>query len=513
MAPGRVLLVAGSDCSGGAGLEAGQKVLAAQTCYAMTATTALTVQNTKGVSDIHVVPSEFVERQMDACLGDIGADVVVTGMLAAADTVEVVARQLVKHAVSTVVVDPVVVSTSGARLLPVDAVRSLVQHLLPLATVLMPNLPEVKILIDEAELDFPDSRSATIQSTADVEALGRRIQALGPAWVLIKGGHLPLRTDLTVATTTAERAVVVDVLLGPDNFVLRLQSPWQDSTSTHGTGCSLAAAISSGLAKGLDVPDAVRAACRYVEAAIRTAPGLGSGHGPLGHFHSTYHLPFSPGYFVEYLLARPDVSAVWRSFVHHPFVLALGHGTLPLPSFKGYIVQDYLFLIQFSRACALAAYKANNVADIDSASQTTAYILREMQLHIKYCASFGISLSEMQATEEHQACTAYTRYVLDVGHAQDRLALHMALAPCILGYTAAARMLCARPETRRGGNPYWEWIRSYADDDNRRAADRYAALLEDEMPSQPPSRIEELVVIFIQAIKMELGFWDMFPHA
>lgn len=425
-------------------------------------------------------------------------------MLAAADTVEAVARQLVKHAVPLIVIDPVIVSTSGARLLPDEAVSSLINHLLPLGTIVTPNLPEAQLLVGDSNLD-------TIRSVADIEALGRRIQGLGPEWVLVKGGHLPLREDLSVAEMESERAYVVDSLIGPGGVVLRMTSLWVDSVSTHGTGCSLAAAISSGLAKGSAVPDAVRAACRYVEVAIRKAPGLGRGHGPLGHFHSTYCLPFSPGYFVEYLLARPDVKPLWHSFIHHPFVLALGDGSLPLESFKGYIVQDYLFLIHFSRAYALAAYKANNMADIESAIQTTTNILHETKLHVQYCASFGISLSEMKATPEHQACTAYTRFVLDLGNAQDRLALNASLAPCIMGYAAAARMLSARKETRREGNPYWEWIRNYDGEDSRRAAGRCAGLLEDEMLLQSPARIEELVGIFLHAIKMEMGFWEMFP--
>ncbi|RDA86257.1 hypothetical protein CP532_5088 [Ophiocordyceps camponoti-leonardi (nom. inval.)] len=502
------------------GLEAGQKVLAAQGCYAMTATTALTVQDTTGVHGIHVVPAEFVERQMDACLKDIGADVIVTGMLATADTIEAVSRQVTKHGVSNVVVDPVVVSTSGAQLLPHDAVRSLIKYMLPQATVLTPNIPEAELLLEEAnkhvryedESDVPGQYNA-VQSIKDFEALGRRLQALGPTWVLVKGGHVPLGANLKAASTAAERAVVMDALCGPDGYFLSLQSPWQDSTSTHGTGCSLAAAIASGLAQGSDVPDAVRMACRYVEAAIRAAPGLGSGHGPLGHFHSTFHLPFSPGYFIEYLLARPDVSSLWHSFVHHPFVKALGDGSLPLRSFKGYITQDYLFLIQFSRAYALAAYKANNVADMNSANSLSEYALRETQLHVNFCASFGISLLEMEATEEHQACTAYTRYVLDVGHAQDLVALHMALAPCMLGYAAAARMLRDDPGTRMDGNPYREWIRNYTGDDSSGAVAQCSRQLEDMMLSVSPSRVEELVCIFIHATKMEMGFWNMFPYA
>ncbi|XP_044717645.1 phosphomethylpyrimidine kinase domain-containing protein [Hirsutella rhossiliensis] len=487
MAPGRVLLVAGSDSSGGAGLEAGQKVLAAHGCYAMTATTALTVQNTTGVKGIHVIPSTFVEQQMEACLEDVGADVITTGMLAAADTIEAIARQVVKHKTRALVVDPVMVSSSGAQLLPHEAIRGLSQHLLPLTTVLTPNLPEAKLILAEAgnSGSVPPPQGA-IESVVDVEALGRQIQAMGPQWVLLKGGHLPFRADMTVASTEAEREVVVDVLLGPDDFVLRLQSPWQESMSTHGTGCSLAAAISSGLSKGQNVPVAVRAACRYIEAGIRSAPGLGNGCGPLGHFHSIQHLPFSPGYFVEYLLDRPDVKA-------------------------GYIIQDYLYLIHFARANALAAYKAKNVDDINRATEIVGHILRELQLHINYCESFGVSLSEMKATEENQACTAYTRYVLDVGQSDDWLALQMALAPCLLGYGAVAQMLDADPKTRREGNTYWPWIQNYIADDYVQAVELGSQLLEESMRLQSPSRIEELVKIFIHATKMEIGFWEMFP--
>ena len=204
-------------------------------------------------------------------------------------------------------------STSGATLLPEEAVRQLIKHLIPLTTVLTPNIPEAKLIVQESGADPGEIRSA-----ADLETLARRIQALGPQWVLVKGGHLPFRRrDMAVGEAPGDKEVVVDVLVGPGEAdVLKVESRWQESTSTHGTGCSLAceymsipglarhgltlssaAAIASGLAKGMAVPDAVRSACRYIQAGIRTAPGLGGGHGPLNHFHSTYTLPFSPYVF------------------------------------------------------------------------------------------------------------------------------------------------------------------------------------------------------------------------
>ncbi|KAM0431048.1 hypothetical protein ACHAPT_005686 [Fusarium lateritium] len=506
MSQGRVLVIAGSDSSGGAGLEADQKVIAAHGCYAMTATTALTAQNTQGVQAIHVIPADFVAQQIEACVEDVGVDVIKTGMLAAAETIEMVERIVVKHNIPALVVDPVMVSTSGATLLPNEAVQQLCKHLLPHTTVLTPNIPEAFLILSQNGQPAPE-----VRSVEDLEAVARSIQALGPEWVLVKGGHVPMREDLTVAAAEEERRFVVDVLVGGEGEVVRVQSPYQASTSTHGTGCSLASAIASNLAKGLDAPKAVRSACRYIEAAIRTAPGLGKGHGPLNHFHSTYSLPFAPGYFIEWLLERPDVRDVWREFVYHPFVMAIGDGTLPLESFKGYIVQDYLYLIHFSRANALAAYKVQNVEDISRATAIVQHIMHELKLHTSYCESFGISLAEIQATEEKQACTAYTRYVLDIGQNGDWLGLQVALAPCLLGYGAVARMLHEHEDTVRENNTYWAWIKNYNEDDYTQAVRLGSELLEKHLQLQSPSRIEELVKIFVQGLKLEIGFWDMFP--
>ncbi|PHH58768.1 hypothetical protein CDD81_4597 [Ophiocordyceps australis] len=510
---GRVLLVGGSDCSGGAGLEAGQRVVAAHGCYALTATTALTAQDTKGVWGVHVVPARFVEQQMEACLDDVGADVIVTGMLASSDTVEAVAAQVQRRGLP-VIVDPVVAATAGTELLPPAALQTLLARLLPLTTLLTPNLPEARLIL---------GHDAPVESPADLELLARRIQALGPRWVLVKGGHLPLPASACQSAPPTAR-VVVDVLVGPNAPALHLVSPWQHTSSTHGTGCTLAAAIAALLARSIlhhghahlhsDIPPAVRAACRYVEAAIRAAPGFGRGHGPLGHLHSLCLLPFAPGYFVEYLLARPDVSPVWHRFLNHPFVHALGHASLPLDSFKGYLVQDYLFLLHFSRAHALAAYKAQTIDDISAAAQTMAQICRETNLHLSYCHSFGISLSDIKATPEHQACIAYTRYVLDIGHTADALALRMALFPCLLGYAAVAAALDSSPSTlRHDANPYWPWIQNYLADDYCRTVESGSRLIEDQMRLQSPSRIQEYINTFIHATRMEIAFWDMFPSS
>ncbi|KAK3334031.1 Phosphomethylpyrimidine kinase-domain-containing protein [Cercophora scortea] len=506
MAPGRVLVIAGSDSSGGAGLEADQKVIAAHGCYAMTATTALTAQNTKGVYDIHHVPADFLRKQIDACIDDIGIDVVKTGMLASAGTIEAVVKALEDHKVKTVVVDPVMIATTGAQLLPSESLRGLRTRLLPLSTILTPNIPEARLLLADAGYGH-----MPIETSGDLDVIARALQELGPKWVLIKGGHCPFRSDGTVARTADENEIIVNVLCG-EGQIIRIQSPYQDSRNTHGTGCSLASAIASNLAKGMDVVKAVKDGCRYVEAAIKTAPGLGGGNGPLDHFHSVQTLPFSPGHFIDYLLERPDVADVWGRFVNHPFVLAMGDGSLPLESFKGYLIQDYLYLVHFARANALSSYKAKNLKDIGASAEIVTHIFKEMSLHVEYCRGFGISREQMEAAEEKEACTAYTRYVIDIGHSEDWIALQLAMAPCLLGYGVIGKQLHEDPRSKTEGNLYWTWIQNYVAEDYTAAVTTGSELLERHALLQSPTRIEELVNIFIQATRMEIGFWDMYAH-
>ncbi|KAJ4424111.1 trifunctional hydroxymethylpyrimidine kinase/phosphomethylpyrimidine kinase/thiaminase [Gnomoniopsis sp. IMI 355080] len=531
MVSGRVLVIAGSDSSGGAaspthrftrsGLEADQKVIAAHGCYAMTATTALTAQNTTGVSAIHTIPPAFLRKQIDAVFDDMGVDVVKTGMLAGAETVSAVVAALFddddderegqgqgQRNFRALVVDPVMIATTGAELLPHTALREMRERLLPRATVVTPNVPEARMLLADAGVSEAE---VEVERVEDLEVLGAKLLKLGMEWVLVKGGHVPFRKDHRIART-AEKEIVVDVLMGKGGECVRMETGWKDSTSTHGTGCSLASAIASNLAKGMDVPSAVRAACRYVEAGIRTAPGFGKGNGPLNHFHSTQTLPFVPDRFVEWMLERPDVAPVWDQFVNHPFVMAMGNGTLPLESFKGYLVQDYLYLIHFARANALAAYKSKNMADIAAAAGIVLHIDRETNMHLRYCQSFGLSREDMEKTEEKLACTAYTRYVLDIGQSEDWLALQIALAPCLLGYGAVAKMLHGHSNTKKEANHYWDWIENYVADDYVQAVKTGSDLLERNAVLQSPSRIEELVKIFIHATKMEIGFWEMFPY-
>lgn len=288
----RILVIAGSDSSGGAGLEADQKVIAAHGCYAMTATTALTAQNTQGVYDVHAVPPAFLRKQIDANFSDIGVDVVKTGMLASAESISTVAAALKDYNAQTVVVDPVMVATTGAKLLPESALSAMTNELFPLTTLLTPNIPEANALWEHLNMEPPP-----IYQLVDFQNyVGSLFAVLDCEWLLVKGGHLPFEDSGLVASTPESSDMVVDILYGPRSLApspTLFTTQYQFTKHTHGTGCSLASAIACNLAKGLYMTDAVKAAQHYIEVAIRTAPGLGKGNGPLNHFHSTYTMPFS----------------------------------------------------------------------------------------------------------------------------------------------------------------------------------------------------------------------------
>ena len=259
---GRVLIVAGSDSGGGAGIQADLKTVSALGGYGATAITALTAQNTRGVFGIHPVPPDFVRQQMELVLDDIGADCVTTGMRAAVPIIEAVAASLDSHAGGVpLVVDPVMVAKGGAPLLAGDAAQALIDTLVRRATLITPNLPEAEVLLGRS-----------IAGAADMAPAARDLLALGCGAVLLKGGHL-------------DGDELIDVLAQASG-VTAFASRRIASTATHGTGCTLASAIACGLAQGMDLVHAVERARTYVRRAIETAPGLGHGHGPLNHLHA-----------------------------------------------------------------------------------------------------------------------------------------------------------------------------------------------------------------------------------
>ena len=268
----RVLSIAGSDSGGGAGIQADLKTFAALGCYGMTAVTALTAQNTTGVRTIHGVPAEMLRDQIDAVIEDIGADAVKIGMLHSPELVHQVASAIDRHVLTNIVLDPVMVATSGAVLIANDAVQQLVSELFHRTSLVSPNLDEAALLVGQP-----------LTCEADMHQAAHQMLAMGARAVLVKGGHL-----------TGD--VVSDVLATADGQVMWMRAPRVQSANTHGTGCTLSSAIAAYLALGHLLPEAVQAAHQYVRDALVAGAGVRTGHGsgPLNHARAPVEMRLKP---------------------------------------------------------------------------------------------------------------------------------------------------------------------------------------------------------------------------
>jgi hydroxymethylpyrimidine/phosphomethylpyrimidine kinase len=262
----RALTIAGSDSGGGAGIQADLKTFFAFGVYGTSAITAITAQNTRGVTAVQSLPAELVTAQIEAVASDIGADAVKTGMLATAAIVEAVAAAIEALDLPNVVVDPVMVAKSGDRLLDEEAYAAMCAELFPRAMVVTPNIPEAEAFAGLA-----------IRTAEDVREAARRLHRRGPRFVLVKGGHLP-------------GDEVVDVLFDGHGF-REFRGPRVEGPNTHGTGCTFAAAIAAQLALGLDLGEAIAGARDYLAGAIAHGPAVGFGHRPLDHGWRTRHAP------------------------------------------------------------------------------------------------------------------------------------------------------------------------------------------------------------------------------
>ncbi|BGP34640.1 trifunctional hydroxymethylpyrimidine kinase/phosphomethylpyrimidine kinase/thiaminase [Rhodotorula toruloides] len=505
----RVLTIAGSDSGGGAGIQADLKTIAAFHCFGTSAITALTAQNTLGVQAVEGVSPSFVVKQIESVLEDIGADAIKTGMLYDEETIRAIVGMLEKRYGQDkeslrLVVDPVCVSTSGHSLLPLSAVDSLRKDLLPWATVLTPNIPEAEYLAGW--------ESGTIRSVEDMERCAKELANTGARWVYLKGGHMPIEKG------AAGDRVVVDLLW---DARAKKAATWErrylDVKNTHGTGCTLAAAAASELARGKTVPEAVRCAADFVASAIATSYSIGNGSGPVNHFHGlmsrTLPLPnpHSPTPFTDYLIAYNP--SAWSRYVNHPFPQGLADGTMPLEAFLHFIQQDYHFLKQYGRSNALAAYKTEDMRLMAGSIQIVNDVVRETEMHVKYCEKYGISHAQLQAIPESVTNIAYTRYVLDVASKGDLLDARVVTAPCLIGYGEVGRRLVnATSGVNRdeSTNPYWGWIAEYGGDWYQGAVKTGIDVLEQTLHDSPisPSRLADLARVFEKATELEIAFWD-----
>ncbi|KAJ8494986.1 hypothetical protein ONZ51_g1948 [Trametes cubensis] len=541
IAPPNVLTIAGSDPSGGAGIQADLKAFTAFGCYGMSVITALTAQNTLGVQGVHPAPPEFVKQQLRSILDDLEVNAIKTGMLFDAANTRAVARTLKAHYSETesmppLVVDPVCVSTSGHTLLAPEAVQVVIDELCPLAALITPNKAEAELLLSQ-------KRGATvnISSLEDMISSAESLLALGCKAVLLKGGHVELtlsdveklaaaRQDVTVVREEllldnmeilqvnerdlSTRPLVVDVLREAEKTTLFV-SPRIESSSTHGTGCTLSAVIASLCSKGNTVAEATRQATAFTHVGIETAFPVGHGHGPLNHLHALTQRIIPPVSHFSSAKTYSHAARTWKAYVEHDFVKQLAKGTLPKECFLHFIKQDYLYLKYYARAYGLLVAKSSTYSSIQSATQTIINIINEVSTHKAFCAQWGISETDLASTPESPSTTAYGAYLIDMGLQGDSAKLIMALAACLLGYGEVGLWLkkeAAKPNSwvKLEGNAYLRWIEDYSGEQYQNAVKLGLETIEALAVADPPSalRFKEWCDIWEKCTQLEKGFWD-----
>ena len=474
--------IAGSDSSGGAGIQADIKTMTMNGVYAMSAVTALTAQNTTGVSGIVEVSPEFLRQQIDMVFTDIFPDAVKIGMVSSSGLIHAIADSLRHYGARNVVVDPVMVSTSGAKLISDDAVKTLADELLPLATVATPNIPEAEILSGMKILTRDDMEKAAAKISGDYGCA-----------VLVKGGHSVNDAD--------------DVLCEGGNLTW-FHGARIDTTNTHGTGCTLSSAIAANLAKGSTLADSVRLAKEYISGALGAMLDLGKGSGPMMHnFCLT-------GKFAQKRDLRgilmASVSDMWPEYNNHPFVRGLETGTLDPQKFRRYIIQDYLYLNEYAKVFAVGIAKAKFLDTMQLFSKVIDAIANvEMNVHKGYMARLGVTQEELDSASRKLPNLSYTSYMLRVAYEEGEPEVLAAILSCALSYEDIAKEIVRRNPESVNHELYGTWIRTYSGEDYCGLNNVLASFLERAAEDYSASQVAHLAEIFRECSLYEMGFWDM----
>ena len=439
-----VLSIAGTDPTGGAGIQADLKSIAANGGYGMSAITALVAQNTRGVREVHYPPAAFLRAQLDAVSDDVAVDAVKLGMLGTAEIIRTVDEWLRRVQPPVVVLDPVMIATSGDRLLDAAAEAALFE-LCADADVLTPNVPELAVLAGAEPAE--DWVGVLAQAATVARATG--------ALVVAKGGHL-------------DDGQVFDALVGRDGPLIQLAHPRIATTNTHGTGCSLSSALATRYAVTGDWSRALTEATDWLAAALADAELLdvGAGHGPVHHLGPVWSRAggVTAGRVTDWWWQQ---SADLREQINElPFVRQLGDGTLPRDAFTWYLAQDARYLHRYAGALAVAARLAPDTDERDFWHEcSTSAIATELQLHESWVAA-----DVVEATVPSPVTTAYLDHFAAAEESGDYAVLTAALLPCFWIYADVGETLAA---LNRPDHPYTDWLATYADEtfaeSNRRA--------------------------------------------
>ena len=466
------LTIAGSDPSGGAGIQADLKTFSALRCYGMSVITALTAQNTQGVQAIQSLPAEFIQSQMQSVFNDIEVNAMKVGMLERREIIETVATFLrgFQNA-RNIVIDPVMFSKTGHLLLAEDAVEALKQLIVPLATILTPNTHEAAKLL-----------GISIKNEEEMLGAALNLLALGPQAVIVKGGSCSPGND----------CLVIKGRVDP----LWIRGPAINTRHVHGTGCSFSAAITSYLAQGEEVLTAVQKAKDYINGAIADGSyyQLGKGVGPVNHFYAAW--PYQ--YFTQ--KAWLETMPLFRRIQEHPFIEKMADNSLESEIFSFYVQQDHLFLAERAKAFAILAARAPSVEVKDYLT------LRAQQ---SWEASEGIfekyAIDRPSVIVMSPACKDYTEYMVDIAQNGGFLEGLTAQLPCSIMYQKLGEHLRSnflQP------NKFVVWVNTYSSPERRKTVEVFVGLVDKVALSDTHENIDAAKRAFQKASQYEFEFWD-----
>lgn len=501
-----ILSIAGTDPTGGAGIQADLKSIAAAGGYGMCVVTSLVAQNTQGVREIHTPPQEFLKAQLDAVFDDVEVDAVKIGMLGDAETTKTVSDYLAAHKVPVVVVDPVMVATSGDRLLSADAEEALRQFVKDHATVVTPNIPELAVL------------AGTEPASTFDEALeqGKAYAREANVAVLVKGGHL-------------KSGAASNALVQPDGTTHTAHVPRVETKNTHGTGCSLSSALATRISLTDDPQAATSWVSSWLHEAIAHADELnvGQGHGPVHHFHRLYRLaaagssqpwdisgdadpdttPLEPkipaaGPHTQALWDRA-AAKVWPDTLHLPFIQALRSGDLPEEDFAFYLLQDAAYLREYARALASVSVKAPTPeTQLWWAVSAENAIHGESGLHRNWFAQHGLDESDVEISP---VTNAYVNHLKAQGAIAEYPVAAAAMLPCFWLYAEVGLHLA---EANHPEHPYHDWLSMYGGEDFVGGVERCLAVVEEALEAATDAERERATEAFMLACYHELEFFD-----
>ncbi len=485
----RILSIAGTDPTGGAGIHADLKSIAANGGYGMAVVTALVAQNTQGVRSVHTPPVAFLRQQLDAVSDDVTIDAVKIGMLADIDVIHEVRSWLDAHRPPLVVLDPVMVATSGHRLLDPQAEQAL-RDLIPLADLVTPNVPELAVLLAEP----------TAANWAEAVEQGKRLSARTGVTVLVKGGHFD-------ETNCPDALVNTHGLLAQS--VVECASPRIATKNTHGTGCSLSSAMATVQARTGDWAASLAEVKDWLQDALTHADDLevGQGHGPIHHFHRLFAgasaAPAASAKFSATLWR--DVELIRTQIFNLPFITDLGTGSLDERDFSYYLAQDALYLATYARVLA----RASEIAPTTYAQRFLADSARrcrdvELELHRNWLEQREVS------SEASPVTTGYLDHLLGLAEDANYPVLLAALLPCYWLYADVGERLhtnfLARTET--AVHPYSAWLQTYADDEFAAATREVIALIDDCASTASDAQRSAMRQAFAISSRFELDFFD-----